>query len=81
MRCSLEFSKKAGFMTERLRGVIDRLNSIEGCLASQTMLGESGFVFFRNDPDGNMNKKVHDQLKGIDCVFRTKIHHGRPRMI
>lgn len=80
MRCSLEFSRKAGFMTERLRDVIDRLNSIDGCLASQTMLGESGFAFFKDD----MNKKVLDELKGIDCVgcvFQTKVYHGRPRMI
>ncbi len=77
MACSLEFSKNAGFLSARLEEVIDRLNMIEGCFASQTMLGESGFAVFKND----INKKVHGELKNIECVFKTKISCELPELI
>ena len=77
MECSVEFSKRAGFLTLRLRDVLRRLNRIEGCFASQTMLGESGFAFFRRD----MNKKVLDELRGMDCVFQTKVGYMRPKLL
>jgi len=34
MKCSVEFSEKAGFVSERLLDVIRRLNRIESCFAS-----------------------------------------------
>ena len=77
MKCSVEFSQKAGFGSERLLDVIRRLNRIEGCFASQTMLGESGFAFFRKD----MNKKVLDELRGIGCVFQTKVGYRHPELL
>ncbi|MEA3343818.1 MAG: hypothetical protein U9Q92_06660 [archaeon] len=77
MACSLEFSKNAGFLTPRLEKVIDQLNMIDGCLASQTMLGESGFAVFKND----INKKVLDELKHIERVFQTKITCKLPELI
>ncbi len=77
MACSLEFSKNTGFLTPRLEKVIDQLNMIEGCFASQTMLGESGFAVFKND----INKKVLGELKHIECVFQTKISQRPPELI
>lgn len=77
MACSLEFSKNAGFLSARLEEVIDRLNMIDGCLASQTMLGESGFAVFKND----INKKVLDELKHVERVFQTKISRRLPELI
>jgi len=77
MKCSVEFSQKAGFGSGRLLDVIRRLNRIEGCFASQTMLGESGFAFFRKD----MNKKVLDELEGVGCVFQTKVGYRLPELL
>ena len=77
MKCSVEFSEKAGFCSGRLLDVIRRLNRIDGCFASQTMLGESGFAFFRKD----MNKKVLDELEGVGCVFQTKVGYRLPELL
>ncbi|RLG15453.1 MAG: hypothetical protein DRN71_01275 [Candidatus Nanohalarchaeota archaeon] len=77
MKCSVEFSQKAGFGSGRLLDVIRRLNRIEGCFASQTMLGESGFVFVGRD----MNKKVLDELEGVGCVFKTKVGYRLPELL
>ena len=77
MQCSIEFADKAGFLTERLSKVLDRLNEIDGCFASQTMLGESGFVVF----DKDTHKNVPDKLSNIDCVFKTKTGYRLPELI
>jgi len=77
MKCSVEFSEKAGFGSGRLLDVIGRLNRIDGCFASQTMLGESGFAFVGRD----MNKKVLDELEGVGCVFQTKVGYRLPELL
>ncbi|MFH1126885.1 MAG: pantoate kinase [archaeon] len=77
MACSIEFAGKAGFLTERLRRVLLRLNAIPGCRASQTMLGESGFVFLLDD----MNKNVLRELNDANYVFETKVGYRKPGLI
>lgn len=77
MACSLEFAKNVGFLTRRLEDVIDRLNMIDGCFASQSMLGESGFVICESD----MNKKVRDVLKEMHCIFETKVGYRLPGLV
>lgn len=79
MESSFEFAQRAGFLTDRLKRVLLRLNLIAGCRASQTMLGESGFVFLL----GDMNKKVFRELDDAQakCVFETKVGYRKPGLI